>query len=247
MIGGEINVEVLECTVKECRHSGVCVTGGATVVATRCEFIENRSGAGACAEDPNTKVRLNECTTHHNHFGLFASDYAAIGLYGENTDIHSNTSHGIVASRHGKVQIHLPSQHNTSHGNRMQDRHTLGQWHHHQRQMSKIKLYLFIFHVYVIIPIHTYIQCNLFSQHTPGRVCACCCILPPPPPICTHFFVSLFLNRSCRQHRRSHQIAVSRLQLSDFLLSLFQLCKHDFIITVLILHQQLSFHLFNTQ
>ena len=71
----------------------------------------------------NTKVRLNDCTIHHNFNGLFAMQHAVVDLYGENTDIHSNTYDGICAIRHGKVQIYVPSQHNTSHDNtRGQDR-----------------------------------------------------------------------------------------------------------------------------
>ena len=59
---------------------------------------------------------------HHNNWGLAAGHDAVVDLYGENTDIHSNTQNGIIASGHGKVQIHLPSQHNTSHDNTGQDR-----------------------------------------------------------------------------------------------------------------------------
>ena len=76
------------------------------------------------ARDPNTKVRLNDCTMHHNKYvGLTAVNHAVVDLYGENTEIHSNKDDGIYAFGHGKVQIHLPSQHNTSHDNTGQDRH----------------------------------------------------------------------------------------------------------------------------
>ena len=98
------------------------VSGGATVVATRCDFMGNGSGCGVDAGDPNTKVRLNDCTMHHNSTGLFASRHAVVDLYGKNTDIHSNTYHGIWAFNSGKVQIHLPSQHKTSHDNTLRDR-----------------------------------------------------------------------------------------------------------------------------
>ena len=47
-------------------------------------------------------------------------------LHGTKTDIHSNKGGGILASDNAKVNIHLPSQHNTSHdnvdNNRDQDR-----------------------------------------------------------------------------------------------------------------------------
>lgn len=121
MEGGETHVEVLECTVKECGGTGIIVGSGATVVATRCEFMEN--SRGVLAKDRNTKVRLNDCTMHHNTAGgLKAVNHAVVDLYGENTDIHSNNGFGIYAHDHGKVQIHLPSQHNTSHDNRYGNR-----------------------------------------------------------------------------------------------------------------------------
>ena len=49
MRGGETNVEVLECTIKECSSYGMYVDDGATVVATRCDFMEN--GNGYCGVD----------------------------------------------------------------------------------------------------------------------------------------------------------------------------------------------------
>ena len=60
---------------------------------------------------------------HHNEVdGLIAHDRAVVDLHGTKTDIHSNKRHGIRASARAKVNIHLPSQHNTSHGNVGQDR-----------------------------------------------------------------------------------------------------------------------------
>ena len=126
MAGSETNVEVLECTVKECGTSGMSVNGGATVVATRCDFMEN-GNCGVYAREPNTKVRLNDCTMHHNSYGLCAENHAVVDLYGKTTDIHSNTDYGICAATNGKVQIHLPSEHNTSHDNRHEDRHQWGE------------------------------------------------------------------------------------------------------------------------
>jgi hypothetical protein len=40
-----------------------------------------------------------------------------VDLHGTKTHIHSNKDAGILADEHGKVNIHLPSQHNTSHDN----------------------------------------------------------------------------------------------------------------------------------
>ena len=101
------------------------VHDGATVTATQCEFMEN--GVGVNCSDANTKARLNDCTMHHNGMdGLAANEHAIVDLHGTKTDIHSNTKTvGIFAIVNAKVNIHLPSQHNTTHdngqGNRYQD------------------------------------------------------------------------------------------------------------------------------
>ena len=63
---------------------------------------------------------------HHNgKKGLYAYEHTVVDLHGTKTDIHSNKSHGIHASTRGKVNIHLPSQHNTSHDNVGEDRHQI--------------------------------------------------------------------------------------------------------------------------
>ena len=114
--GSGTNVDVTECCFKKCLYSGMFVKNGATVTATRCEFMESVHGV-YCA-GANTKVRLTDCTMHHNrYYGLVAEGHAVVDLHGTKTDIHSNKRHGIYASSRGKVNIHLPSQHNTSHGN----------------------------------------------------------------------------------------------------------------------------------
>ena len=76
-----------------------------------------------CCTDANTKLRLNDSTIHHNgRDGLFAVGHAVLDLHGTKTDIHSNKRYGIAASRNAKVNIHLPSQHNTTHDNVVQNR-----------------------------------------------------------------------------------------------------------------------------
>ena len=101
------------------------VYGGATVTASQCEFMGNAVNGVYCF-DATTKVRLNDCQIRHNgQDGLVAFDDAVVDLHGTKTDIHSNKRRGIVASYHGKVNIHLPSQHNTSHDN-VSDRHQHG-------------------------------------------------------------------------------------------------------------------------
>ena len=123
--GGETNVDVLKCIVKECGYTGMFVYGGATVTATQCEFMENEDGV--YCHGANTKVRLDDCKMHHNGIvatsdGLAAYEHAVVDLHGTKTDIHSNKRAGIYASYHAKVNIHLPSQHNTSHDNVEEDR-----------------------------------------------------------------------------------------------------------------------------
>ena len=117
LTGSETNVDVLKCAVKECGGSGMFVYDGATVTATQCEFMENGTSGVYCF-GANTKARLNECKMHHNgSSGLVAFDHAVVDLHGTKTDIHSNKRYGIDASSRAKVNIHLPSQHNTSHDN----------------------------------------------------------------------------------------------------------------------------------
>ena len=61
---------------------------------------------------------------HHNGMhGLGAFNHGVVDLHGTKTGIHSNKSHGIEATYRAKVNIHLPSQHNTPHDNVGDDRH----------------------------------------------------------------------------------------------------------------------------
>ena len=120
--GSGTNVDVTECCFKKCQYIGMNVREGATVTATRCDFMENGHDGVAC-RGANTKVRLNECTMHNNgDDGLYAYDDAVVDLHGTKTDIHSNKGDGIYASARAKVNIHLPSQLNTSHDNDGEDR-----------------------------------------------------------------------------------------------------------------------------
>ena len=97
-------------------------SNGVTVTAAQCDFMENNSN-GLFAGS-NSKVRLNDCTIHHNGSdgGLVAGSRAVVDLHGEKTDIYANKRHGIRVFGNAKVNIHLPSQHNTSHDNVGEDR-----------------------------------------------------------------------------------------------------------------------------
>jgi hypothetical protein len=120
--GSGSNVDVTECCFQKCLYNGLYVYDGANVTATQCEFMENGLSGVAC-HNANTKVRLNDSTIHHNeHHGLEASSRAVVGLHGTKTGIHSNKRRGIVAFNHAKINIHLPSEHNTTHDNVEEDR-----------------------------------------------------------------------------------------------------------------------------
>ena len=123
LLGSETFVDVLECVVKECGRAGMSVCGGATVTATQCEFMENGYNGVFC-RGASTKAKLNDCQVHHNGGDGLGSYYDAVmDLHGTKTDIHSNKRDGILADYSGKINIHLPSQHNTSHDNGGEDRH----------------------------------------------------------------------------------------------------------------------------
>ena len=128
--GSETTVDMLKCVVKECGGTGMCVRDGATVTATQCEFMEN-AGHGVYCAGANTKARLNDCKMHHNGGdGLSVNERAVVDLHGTKTDIHSNKGDGIYATNNvfyrTKVNIHLPSQHNTTHDNICEDRYQNG-------------------------------------------------------------------------------------------------------------------------
>ena len=68
---------------------------------------------------------LNDSTIHHNLMsGLYTlEDHAVLDLHGTKTDIHANKQGGIGAAENAKVNIHLPSQHNTTHDNEVDNRY----------------------------------------------------------------------------------------------------------------------------
>ena len=95
-----------------------------TVVATRCEFAN--SECGVVVNGSLTSAKFNNCIFHDNELDGIFGHQSTIHVHGEATAIHSNGGNGICATSSGKVFIHLPSHHNTSYNNGMQDRSAHG-------------------------------------------------------------------------------------------------------------------------
>jgi hypothetical protein len=123
--GSGTNVDVMECCFKNCRYDGMLVGDGATATATRCDFMENGHFGVECY-GTNTKLRLNDSAMHHNGMHGLVAYHAVVDLHGTKTAIYSNKQDGISVGNRAKVNIHLPSQHNTSHDNVGDDRNQYG-------------------------------------------------------------------------------------------------------------------------
>ena len=141
IVGPATTVDVLDCVFEDCLFNGiqasagpiVTVTGcefmengrcgmhmynGAIVIVTECEFMDNRNQGVSCV-GANTNAILTDCTMSNNNWdGLCASDDAVVDIHGTKTDMYENMV-GIRAYDNAKVNIHLPSQHNTTHENDM--------------------------------------------------------------------------------------------------------------------------------
>jgi hypothetical protein len=119
--GSGTNVAVMECCFQRGK-CGLVVRNGANGTATQCDFVGNDQYGVICGS-AHTRVRLNDCTIHHNGTGVCAYDHVAMDLCGTKTDVHSsNKGSGIFAIQNAKVNIHLPSQHNTIHDNGVDNR-----------------------------------------------------------------------------------------------------------------------------
>ena len=124
-----------DCIIKDCGDIGLFADNGTHVTAQECEFtnngidgrgtnngIDGRGGA-ICVRDAKTTAILIDCTVHHNNgAGVFACYEAVTKIYGATTNIYSNEGNGLCAKDGGTINIHLPSQHSTSHGNDGEDR-----------------------------------------------------------------------------------------------------------------------------
>ena len=117
-------VELFDVTIKGCTVCALIMpdsTSETTFVATRSEFAD--SEFGALIESSLTSATFNDCVFNDNSgSGIFVSDKATLHLHREATAIHSNAHNGIIATKSGKVIIHLPSHHNTTYNNGGQDR-----------------------------------------------------------------------------------------------------------------------------
>ena len=125
LLGRTTTVDMLKCALNQCGWTGMVVDDGPIVTATQCDFMNNgHSGVMCSGSRGKTKVSLHDCTIHHNsgYHALYAYHRAVVNLHGTKTDIHSNTGDGILTGSRGQVNIHLPSNHNTTHDNGREDR-----------------------------------------------------------------------------------------------------------------------------
>jgi hypothetical protein len=124
-IGSNAKVELFDVALKGCGDAGIFIIysdSGAAVVATRCEFVNNSSGANLIGT--SSSATFNDCVFHDNRgCGITGYD-STIHLHGEATAIRSNGNYGISAYPGCKVLIHLPSHHNTTYNNGQEDRYT---------------------------------------------------------------------------------------------------------------------------
>ena len=122
-------VELFDVALKGCQDASLFIlepTSETTLVATRCEFAN--CSEGVVVYGSLTSATFKNCVFHENSGdGINVTRSATILLHGEATAVHSNGSNGIYASGIGtQVLIHLPSHHNTSYNNGVEDRHARG-------------------------------------------------------------------------------------------------------------------------
>ena len=123
-------VELFDVLLYACGSAGLRSqnsTSETTVVATRCQFANNKYGV--LVDGSSTSATFNNCVFNDNEVrGIVGSSNATVHLHGEATAVHSNGKDGIAAYCSGKVIIHLPSHHNTSYNNGDEDRYTGSTW-----------------------------------------------------------------------------------------------------------------------
>ena len=117
--GGPAAVCLFECAIHDCGKTGVVVSDSATMTATHCHFVSNQLAGVYCV--CLVKVKFNNCTMSSNKQSGLTVNESKVDINGEHTSIHSNGKHGIRACNNGKVNIHLPLHHKTTHSNAKQD------------------------------------------------------------------------------------------------------------------------------
>ena len=120
--GAGTEVVLKKMTVEECQQTGVYVINGAKLVATECHFHQN-GVHGVFVGGSTTTARLTNCTSHHNRLdGVDAHSGAVVDLMGEQTSVHDNERHGLIAFFGGSINVYQPCVLNDmSHGNKRQN------------------------------------------------------------------------------------------------------------------------------
>ena len=130
MYGAE--VALVDVSTVRCDGNGIHLYGSSStpcqLVATRCE-MSNNGGTGLCIVNSNNNIPhnvcLKNCISHHNlSNGIWISGTGVVNIHGDATALHSNGRHGIYAMSSCRIVIHLPSHHNTSYNNTIEDRRT---------------------------------------------------------------------------------------------------------------------------
>jgi len=108
--GEEASVEMMGVSVKACKCTALIVDSGASVKATQCEIRENRTNGMSVMG--GSKGFFTDCTFHHNGSnGVWAGSVdTLVELRGEQTEIHHNKVHGLVAGSNGTINIYIPSR-----------------------------------------------------------------------------------------------------------------------------------------
>jgi len=121
--GAGVEVVMQNVIVEKCQRYGVFVGGGAKLVATECQFHQNRWN-GVFVGGSTTTACLTNCTSHHNkHNGVHAESGAVVDLMGEGTSVHDNERNGLNAFLPGStINVYQPCVLNDmSHGNKGQN------------------------------------------------------------------------------------------------------------------------------
>ena len=118
--GHKAFVHLEKCIFKCCAGVGASVTEAGTLSANDCQFNKNEysgvriEGAGSSGKLTNCIFRENKCCPPDSA-GVAVHDHGGVDLHGESTDVSSNQGCGLRVNHGGRINIHLPITHNTSH------------------------------------------------------------------------------------------------------------------------------------